>query len=173
MNKSLKIIGVLAVAFIFMGAGCARVSKDGVEEKVYSGNTPSEDYFWKEQNVKFKYQKGLSVIPNGEDSLYLHVDSQTIPDSAASGLYPRLDALPNIALERVIEIYKTNNSGWKSQSKERIGNYTFTKIQYEDGFFGEVRTHYLYASDDRVFDFRTGLLGHEGDTMLVLSSLRF
>ncbi len=173
MHNKLKIVGLLVFGLIFMGAGCAKADKESAQKQALRDITPSEEYVWKEQSLSFKYKKGLFVIPNGENSLYINVDSEVIPDDASSGLYPRLDALPNISLDRVIEIYKKNNPGWKSQSTEKVGNYTFTKIQYEDAFVGEIRTHYLYTGEDRVFDYRTGLGTHEDSILLIVSSIQF
>lgn len=166
-------IGVLLFAVVIMGAGCSKASKEAMNELESLSNTPSENYSWTEQGISFKYPQNMFIINNAENSLYINAVSSILPEGENALAYARFDVLPNVTLDKVVEIYKKNNAGWKSQSTEKIGNYTFTKIEYEDSFIGETRVHYLLAHNNRVFDYRVGLREHVGDTALTLSSLQF
>lgn len=172
MNTKLKIIGMLAVALVFMGVGCTKASREAAQELAALNNTPSETYSWTEQGISFKYPEGMFIINNAENSLYINAVSSILPEGENALFYTRFDVLPNITIDKVVEIYKKNNTGWKSQETEKIGVYTFTKIQYNDNFTGEVSVHYLLAHNGRVLDYKVGGKEHAGNTVLTLSSLQ-
>lgn len=173
MENKLKVVGVLVLALVFMGAGCTKASKEAARELAALSNTPSETYSWTEQGVSFKYPEGMFIINNAENSLYINATSSVLPEGENALFYTRLDVLPNITIDKVVEVYKKNNAGWKSQETEKIGDYEFIRIQYDDGFTGEPSVHYLLANNGRVLDYKVGGKEHVGDTVLTLSSLQF
>ncbi len=107
------------------------------------------------------------------DRLYINGDSSALPEGYADLYYTQLDITEYATVEQVVQLYKDDESILKGFSEEKIGDYTFVKIEYEDWVTSEIYRHYILQVNNNVLDYRVGNKNHKGDKNLTLSSLKF
>ncbi len=174
LHKNFILLSVLLFASILVGGGCKTNSQD----EVVVPSTPSvavkssQEYIWQAQGISFKYPADMFILDLG-DRLYINADSSALPEGYADLYYTQLDITENATVEQVVQLYKDDESILKSFSEEKIGDYTFVKIEYEDWVTSEIYRHYILQVRNNVLDYRVGNNNHKGDKNLTLSSLKF
>jgi hypothetical protein len=175
MNNQFKLVGTALFVFIFMGAGCQKISNNTVVESVSS--TPvqedvNQEYVWKEEGISFKYPKNMFVIDQG-DLLYLNVTSPIFPEGEESVYYTKIEIIKNKTVKQALKPYYDNEKILKGETIKKIGDYNFTRLQYEDNFSGQIIDQYFLQIGKNVLDYKAGYKDNKGDVELTLSSLKF
>lgn len=171
LKKNFIIVGSLLVVLISLGVGCQKTSQTEMSSP-QSGTNASQEYFWQEQGISFKYPLDMFVIDLG-DRLYINGDSAALPEGYADLYYTQLDIIEHATVEQVVQTYKADETILKGFSKEKIGEYNFDKVEYEDPVTSEIYRHYILQIRNNVLDYRVGNNNHRGDKNLTLSSLKF
>lgn len=174
MNKNLTAISLFIITLVFMGAGCQKISQNqsvSVDTSSTLATAPQE-YVWQAQGISFKFPADMFILDLG-DRLYINGDSSVLPEGYADLYYTQLDITENATVEQVVQFYKDDETILKGFSEEKIGDYTFVKIEYEDWVTSEIYRHYILQVRNNVLDYRVGNNNHKGDKNLTLSSLKF
>lgn len=175
MNNQLKLLSVFLFAVVFMGVGCQKISNNNLVEP--STSTPvqegdNREYNWKEEGISFKYPKNMFVINQG-DVLYLNVVSPVFPEGEESVYYTKIEVLKNTTIAQALKPYYDNERILKGKTMKKIGDYNFTRLQYEDNFSGQIIDQYFLQIGKNVLDYKAGYKDNKGDVELTLSSLKF
>lgn len=176
MNSKLKLLGISLFTVVALGAGCQKISNNNLVESVSS--TPAQgdvnqEYAWKEEGISFKYPKNMTII-NLEKVLFLNAENtKYIPQGDASIYYTRIEVIKNKTIAQVLKPYYDNNKILKSKTIKKIGDYTFTRLQYEDYKYDYIVDQYFLQVGNDVLDYKAGYKDNKGDVDLTLSSLKF
>ncbi|MEK7097709.1 MAG: hypothetical protein AAB906_02585, partial [Patescibacteria group bacterium] len=176
MYRKIVWLASLAIVMVLIGMGCEKAPGNEAAPKESSSalniiQSP-EEYNWKTQGISFKYPADMFVIDLG-DRLYINGDGAVLPEGYADLYYTQLDITEDATVEQVIQTYKADETILKGFAKEKIGDYTFDKIEYEDPITSEIYRHYILQIRNNVLDYRVGNNNHKGDKNLTLSSLTF
>lgn len=175
MSNTLKGAGIFLFLVIFMGAGCQQAPGNSVPASTstaVSADAPLE-YNWKEEKVSFKYPKNMTLI-NLEQVLFLNSENtKYIPQGDASIYYTRIEVIKNKTIAQVLKPYYDNDKILKSKTMKKIGDYNFTRLQYEDYKYDYIVDHYFLQVGKNVLDYKAGYKDNKGDVELTLSSLKF
>lgn len=176
MNSRLKIMGISLFAIVVMGAGCQKVSNNNLVEPASSTSAQgdiNQEYSWKEEGISFKYPKNMTVI-NLEKVLFLNAgNNKYIPQGDASIYYTRIEVVKNKTIDQVLKPYYDNDKILKGKTMKKIGDYNFTRLQYEDYKYDYIVDQYFLQVGNNVLDYKAGYKDNKGDVELTLSSLKF
>ncbi len=176
MFKKLKIFSITFCFLLLAGVGCQDMSNNTTAENsatITSAQESAQEYNWKKEGITFKYSKALSII-DLDSALLLNAEGNTnIPPGEASVYYTRIEVIKNATIEEVLKPYYDDQTILKSKSIKKIGDYNFTRLQYEDYKQDYIVDHYFLQMGDNVLDYKAGYKDNKGDVELTLSSLEF
>ena len=175
MKNRLKLIGMALFIVVFMGAGCQKINNSLVPVSTTTTSVQEDgiaEYNWKEEGIYFKYPKNMFVINQG-DVLYLNTASPTLPEGEGTIYYTEIKVIKNKTMAQVLKPYYDNEKILKSETKKKIGDYNFTRLQYEDYFSDQIIDQYFLQVGKNVLDYKAGYKDNKGDVELTLLSLKF
>lgn len=168
MSKKFTIIGVVIFTLITVGAGCVKYSNNprpsdnsSTVEELY------QEYVWKDYGITFTYPKNIFVAYDGFTMLGFSSSSNKQVDINGETLVVE----GNLTIDDMIKAYKRYPKYFKSQTTEKIGEYSFVKIEYYNPIAGRFLPHYfLQINNNRVIEYISAGIG---DVTTTLSSLQF
>ena len=165
-SKTSISVGVLAAAVIVLSGALLYATRQKNEIKPAAAEQQKEtmsaakEYTWKPYNITFEYPKDQFIIGSGSQ-LYI-AKVETLPDSDVVAFLTSIRVQPNTTLENVMaEFQKRADLKVESQTTERFGSNTFTKLTVSDSFTGSEETYYFLAKGNSVIEYKVGNLGME------------
>ena len=174
MKNKFTVLGLALLSLVIVGAGCAKnfgtSSQTPVDNMVKDVSSTEESYLtyvWKEYGITFNYPKKVFVTSDGFNMLGFSDNPNKGFDLSGETLL--IDG--NEKVEGMIKAYKRYPKYFKSQTTEKIGKYSFAKIEYYSPAAGRYLPHYfLQINDNLTLEYTYAGIG---DAELILSSLKF